>query len=70
LDIHLICDNYGTHKRPAIVKWLESHPRFPRNCRSLLKQRSTVLRSLYRSASKTRKHALDFHAPGGAPAGG
>jgi transposase len=28
LDIHLICDNYGTHKPPAIVTWLEAHPRF------------------------------------------
>jgi transposase len=28
LDVHLICDNYGTHKHPTITKWLESHPRF------------------------------------------
>ncbi|MFF1901796.1 IS630 family transposase [Streptomyces sp. NPDC058206] len=28
LDIHLICDNYATHKTPAIKKWLLSHPRF------------------------------------------
>jgi transposase len=28
LDVHLICDNYGTHKSPAIKKWLEAHPRF------------------------------------------
>jgi transposase-like protein/transposase len=28
LDIHLICDNYGTHKTPAIRSWLERHPRF------------------------------------------
>jgi transposase len=28
LDVHLICDNYGTHKSPAIVRWLEAHPRF------------------------------------------
>jgi transposase len=27
LDIHLICDNYGTHKTPAIKAWLASHPR-------------------------------------------
>jgi hypothetical protein len=26
--VHLICDNYGTHKTPAIVKWLAAHPRF------------------------------------------
>jgi len=28
LDVHLICDNYSTHKSPTIVKWLEAHPRF------------------------------------------
>jgi transposase len=27
-DIHLICDNYGTHKTPAIRAWLAKHPRF------------------------------------------
>ena len=27
LDIHLICDNYGTHKTPAIKTWLAAHPR-------------------------------------------
>ena len=28
LDVHLVCDNYGTHKSPAIVGWLEQRPRF------------------------------------------
>lgn len=28
LDVHLICEDYGTHKSPAIVRWLEQHPRF------------------------------------------
>ena len=28
LDVHLICDNYGTHKSPAIKTWLSNHPRF------------------------------------------
>jgi transposase len=27
LEIHLICDNYGTHKHPVIKTWLEDHPR-------------------------------------------
>jgi transposase len=27
-DIHLICDNYGTHKHPEVRKWLEAHPNF------------------------------------------
>ncbi|RSM56851.1 IS630 family transposase [Kibdelosporangium aridum] len=28
LDVHLVCDNYGTHKTPAIKTWLAKHPRF------------------------------------------
>lgn len=27
-DLHLICDNYGTHKHPAVRQWLAQHPRF------------------------------------------
>ncbi len=28
LQIHLILDNYGTHKHPNVKKWLAKHPRF------------------------------------------
>ena len=28
LDVHLIMDNYGTHKTPLIQKWMLRHPRF------------------------------------------
>lgn len=28
LDVHLICDNYGTHKHPTVTTWLAKHPRF------------------------------------------
>jgi transposase len=28
LDVHLVCDNYGTHKTPDIQRWLTRHPRF------------------------------------------
>ena len=27
-EIHLICDNYGTHKHPKVKVWLAEHPRF------------------------------------------
>jgi hypothetical protein len=26
--LHLICDNYATHKHPNVKQWLEKHPRF------------------------------------------
>ena len=28
LDIHLVMDNYGTHKTPAVKGWFARHPRF------------------------------------------
>ncbi len=28
LAIHLILDNYGTHKHPNVTAWLDKHPRF------------------------------------------
>lgn len=28
LDIHMILDNYGTHKTPKVKNWLMRHPRF------------------------------------------
>jgi transposase len=28
LDIHLVLDNYGTHKTPEVKAWLLKHPRF------------------------------------------
>jgi transposase len=27
-ELHLICDNYGTHKHPAVRQWLAAHPHF------------------------------------------
>jgi transposase len=28
LDLHLIVDNYGTHKHPRVQSWMQRHPRF------------------------------------------
>lgn len=28
LDLHLIADNYSTHKHPKVKRWLKRHPRF------------------------------------------
>ena len=28
MDVHLVCDDYGTHNTPAIKTWLDKHPRF------------------------------------------
>lgn len=28
LELHLVLDNYGTHKKDKVLDWLEKHPRF------------------------------------------
>ena len=28
LDVHLVMDNYATHKTPAVQRWLAGHPRW------------------------------------------
>jgi len=28
LEVHMILDNYGTHKHPNVIAWLDKHPRF------------------------------------------
>ena len=28
LDLHIVMDNYSTHKTEEVKKWLEKHPRF------------------------------------------
>jgi transposase len=28
VDLHLVVDNYATHKTPAVKRWIKAHPRF------------------------------------------
>jgi transposase/transcriptional regulator with XRE-family HTH domain len=28
LDVHVVCDNYATHKHATVQRWLANHPRF------------------------------------------
>ena len=28
-ELHIICDNYATHKHAKVTPWLKRHPRFP-----------------------------------------
>jgi hypothetical protein len=30
--LHLIGDNYATHKHPTVLRWLKRHPRFHMHC--------------------------------------
>jgi hypothetical protein len=54
LGLHLICDNYATHKTPAIHKWLLRQPHFTSASSSWpnLAERWLTSRKLRRSAHR------------------
>jgi hypothetical protein len=42
-ELHLICDNYGTHKHPAVQDWCAAHPQ-PHRGRNLQVQHGPGIR--------------------------
>ena len=59
LDLHLIADNYATHKHPKVKAWLERHPRFPSalhaNFSVMAQSGRTLLRPDHRGSHPTRR---------------
>src|ERR1700682_1663876 len=48
--VHVILDNYATHKHPAVMRWLDRHPRFtlhftPTSCRGSTPSKDSSPRS-------------------------
>jgi transposase len=73
LEIHLVLDNYGTHKHPAVKKWLAARPRyhvhFTPTCSSWLNQierwfaeitRKRIRRGTFRSVRDLIKTIQDY----------
>jgi len=75
LDLHLIADNYGTHKHLTVKRWLERHPRFhmhftPTSCswlnlverwfRDLTEKR--IRRGVFRSVPELVQAIMDYLA--------
>jgi transposase len=52
LDVHLICDNYATHKTPAVTTWLAGHPRFHMHHNSHLRLLAQPGRAVVRAADR------------------
>ena len=65
LDVHLVCDNYGTHKTPAISAWLVKHP--DSTCASLRPVPSGSTRSNAGSASTPTNSSAEAVAPPSRP---
>ncbi|MEA3643935.1 MAG: IS630 family transposase [Lamprobacter sp.] len=75
LDVHLIVDNYATHKHPNVKAWLEKHPRFhmhftptsaswvnlvERFFRDITEER--IRRGVFRSVPELKEAIMDYLA--------
>ena len=53
-DLHLIVDNYATHKHPKVKKWLERHPRFHIHFTPTSSSWLNLIERLFRDLSEKR----------------
>ena len=65
--VHVILDNYATHKHPNVKRWLGRHPRFvfhftPTSC-SWLNAVEGIFAKLTPPQAQTRRLLLDRRAP-------
>jgi transposase len=53
-EIHLIADNYSTHKHAAVLRWLERHPRFHLHFTPTSASWLNMVERLFRDISENR----------------
>jgi len=53
-QLHLICDNYSTHKHPKVQAWLSEHPRFNMNFTPTSASWLNMLERFFRSLTSDR----------------
>jgi hypothetical protein len=58
IDLHLIVDNYATHKTPALKRWLIAHPRFTCTSRPTRRPGSTWWCASLPRSPETRRGAF------------
>ena len=59
LQIHVVLDNYSTHKHPKVLKWLEKHPRFHMHFTATSASWMNMVERFFRSLSTDRlKHGV------------
>lgn len=58
LDVHLIMDNYGTHKTKLIQDWLAKRPRFHTHIGLMAQPGRTLVRAAHRTPATTRRPPL------------
>ena len=62
LDLHLIADNYGTHKHPKVKNWLKRHPRFHRHLIPTSSSWLNLLERWFREITDKRIRRGVFHS--------
>ena len=61
-ELHLICDNYGTHKHPKVTEWLDKHPRFHVHFTPTSASWLNMVERFFRSISTDRLKRGVFHS--------
>lgn len=60
LDVHVVCDTYGTHKHPTVKTWLDKHPRFQKHftptCSSWINQVERLFAEVTRDLLQRSDH--------------
>jgi transposase len=62
LDLHLILDNYGTHKTPEVKAWLKKHPRFKLHFTPTSSSWLNLVERWFRELSQKRLKRGVFHS--------
>lgn len=62
LDLHLIVDNYGTHKHPRVKSWLARHPRFHLHFTPTSSSWLNLIERWFREITQKRIRRGSFHA--------
>jgi transposase len=61
LDLHLIVDNYGTHKHPRVKTWLRRHPRFHLHFTPTSSSWLNLVERWFRELTQQRLRRGSFH---------
>jgi hypothetical protein len=62
LDLHLIADNYSTHKHPKVLNWLKRHKRFHVHFIPTSSSWLNVIERFFRDLTQKRLRRGAFHS--------
>jgi transposase len=62
VELHLIVDNYGTHKHPRVKSWLRRHPRFHLHFTPTSSSWLNLVERWFRDLTQQRIQPGSFHA--------